>query len=177
MHNRSIICCREVLGKLLQQYAPMVRSICARRLGCNQCDDLQQEAFLRVIKSCHRVRDARQLPGYLRTITVNLCSDRLRAHRSRPHLYQADADLLDNLPDPIEDGTENGMENGTAQLREEIDQLPLALRDPLELFYFSSMDYEAIAKRTGLTVGAVGQRLSRARRRLRQALAFRRRAG
>lgn len=173
MNKRSIICCREVLGRLLQQYAPMVRSICARRLGGRHCDDLQQEAFLRVIKSCHRVRDARQLPGYLRTITANLCSDRLRARACQPRLHQADDEFLDNLPNPAT----STAGDGAARLREEIDQLPVALRDPLELFYFARMDYEAIAARTGLTMGAVGQRLSRARRRLRQALAFRRRTG
>ena len=166
------ICCPEVLGRLLQQYAPMVRSICAHRLGCHQCDDLQQEAFLRVIKSCSRLRDARQLPAYLRTVTKNLCSDRIRAKRRANRWSQVDDEMLDNLTQPIEE-----LDDGVGLLREEIEQLPESLRSMVELFYFGRMDYETIARDTGLTVGAVGQRLSRARRRLRDALTSRRRAG
>ena len=88
------ICCPEVLGRLLERFAPMVRAICAARLGCSQCDDVQQEAFLRVIKNCDRLRDARHLPSYLRTITKNLCSDRIRQKRGA-RWSQVDPDLFD----------------------------------------------------------------------------------
>lgn len=163
----EVICCPEVLGRLLERYAPMVRAICAARLGCSQCDDVQQEAFLRVIKNCDRLRDARQLPSYLRTITKNLCRDRIRAKRSGTQWAQVEPDLFETLPERI---AEYGNADEIRTLQQEIAALPHSLRHVLELFYFGRLDYETIADRTGLTVGAVGQRLSRARRRLRTAL-------
>lgn len=70
------------------------------------------------------------------------------ADRSRPEAN--DLDRLDGLQDKVE-------------------TLPEGLKNVLELFYFNKLDYQSIAARTGLTVGAVGQRLSRARRHLRLA--------
>ena len=161
-------CCPDALGRLLLQYAPMVRAICAQRLDCETCDDLQQEAFLRVLRTCDRVRDRRALPGYLRTITKNLCSDLLRERRLRPRTLQAEAALLDHIEEP---GGDDDHRRRLEHLQDHVARLPSNLRPILEMFYFGRLDYEAIARRTGLTVGAVGQRLSRARSRLRHELA------
>ncbi len=157
--------CRQSLGELLEQLRPMVRAICAERLGCHQCDDLQQEAFLRVLRTCDQVRDHRALPGYLGTITRNLCSDQLRAQRSQPRFLHADSEWLENLADRSSHGPED--RSRVEELRVRVEALPIGLRRVLELFYFSKLDYQGIAQQTGLTVGSVGQRLSRARRQLR----------
>lgn len=167
LKKQDIACCTEALGRLLLQYAPMVRSICAQRLGCNQCDDLQQEAFLRVLRTCHKVRDPRHLPAYIRTIASNLVADRIRAKIARPK-SDSDVKTLDELPSPVVDEDKRDEHE---RLREQIRALPPGLRHVLEMFYYSRLDYAEIANRTGLTIGAVGQRLSRARRRLREKLA------
>lgn len=167
LRKKNHACCTEALGRLLLQYAPMVRSICAQRLGCNQCDDLQQEAFLRVLRTCHKVRNPRHLPAYIRAVTRNLVSDRIRAKVARPK-SDADNELLDELPSPAVDEDKR---HEHERLREQIRALPVSLRRVLELFYYCRLDYAEIANRTGLTIGAVGQRLSRARRRLRERLA------
>ena len=94
---------------------------------------------------------------------------RTRAKRARTRFTQADQEMIENLADPIEETNDR-----TGLVREEIDHLPDSLRRVVELFYFRRMDYEDIAHQTGLTIGAVGQRLSRARRHLRNALTTRR---
>ena len=160
-------CCREILDRLLQKYTPMIRSICAQRLNCHQCDDLQQDAFLRVVRSCHRVRDPEHLPAYVRVVTNNLVSDRLRARRNLPRQLQSDDSVFEALPER----SSAGFEDEQRELEHEIEKLPEPLRQVLDLFYFHRLDYAAIAAQTGLTVGAVGQRLSRARRSLRKAMA------
>ena len=167
LKKKNIACCTEAMGRLLLQYAPMVRSICARRLGCNQCDDLEQEAFLRVLRTCHKVRDPRHLPAYIRAVASNLVSDRIRANVARPK-RTTDIEILDELPSPAVDEDKRDEHE---RLREQIRELPQGLRRVVELFYYSRLDYAEIADRTGLTIGAIGQRLSRARRRLRERLA------
>lgn len=44
----------------------------------NAAEDLVQEAFIRLYRSAHRVRDESKLPAYLRSIVLNLARDHNR---------------------------------------------------------------------------------------------------
>ncbi len=133
-------------------------------------EDVVQEAFLRACRFFDSFRggDPR---GWLLAIVRNTAFSWLRANRPREL-----AGGLDDAPEPAADGARSPeaelLRRADGEgVRRSLEELPAEFREVLVLRELEELSYREIADVTGLPVGTVMSRLSRARRRLQAALA------
>lgn len=137
-------------------------------------EDVTQESFLAAWSSLSSYRGG-LFKSWLLRIVANRCYDELRRRQRRP------ADSLDALPveptdvwsshAPAEDPDEFALRRELGRyLQHGLDQLPADQRLTLVLSDIQGHSYDEIATITGVNLGTVKSRLSRARARLRDEL-------
>ena len=167
-------------GNFEQQALPHLNAAynLARGLTRNEQDaeDVVQEAYLRAFRffSAFRGGDPR---AWLMRIVRNTCYTWL--HVNRP--LQVAKEFEENLfrPDSCAPNPEEALlqnDNGIL-LRKALEKLPPNFREVLILRELEGMSYKEISDITGMPAGTVMSSLSRARGRLRQALAGLKSAG
>lgn len=136
----------------------------------HDADDVVQEAFLRAYRffTSFRGGDPR---AWLLAIVRNACWSWLRVNR--PREVSVRLEEMDEAPDSLAASVEEELVRraDAERLREAIASLPAEFREVLVLREFEELSYRAIAEVSGIPVGTVMSRLSRARARLQVALA------
>ncbi|MFW6083736.1 MAG: RNA polymerase sigma factor [Gemmatimonadota bacterium] len=124
--------------------------------------DLAQEAFVRALSSDAAIRNPR---SWLFTVAGNLARDEARAAgRRREHLQLVHGEAEGRMEEPA--GTEEvELERRRAAVRAALKELSERDREIL-LLWDAGLSYTEIAAETGLSQGAIGTTLARARRRL-----------
>jgi len=144
----------------------------ARWLTRNEQDaqDVVQEAYLRAFRFFPGFRGGDARAWLMKTVR-NTCYSWLRANRPLQNATEFDENLSPpdcHAPNPEEVALQN--DNSTL-VRKALENLPLSFREVLILREIEGMSYREIADISGVPVGTVMSSLSRARGRLRQALA------
>jgi len=160
-------------NSLVARFQDPVYSLALRMLASPQAaEDATQEAFIRAWTRLETFRGGR-FQSWLFTIVANLARDELRRRGRRP---QTSLDAARDDPDrasldPVDLGPtpEAVAEQGDlrALLEAALAQLPDEWREIVVLSDVQDLAYEEIARITGLPLGTVKSRLSRARGRLR----------
>lgn len=158
---------------LVVRFQDPVYSLALRMLGSPAAaEDATQEAFIRAWRRLDSFRGGR-FQSWLFTIVANLSRDELRRRGRRPQTSldaarddpdRASLDPADGGPSP-EAVAEQG--DLRALLESALAQLPDDWREVVVLSDVQDMAYDEIAEITGLPLGTVKSRLSRARGRLR----------
>ena len=138
----------DAFGELMRRYEAPVRSLCARMVGgAAQGDDVAQEVFLEIWRTCGRYQGQGRFRGFLFTATRNRC---LKDIRARPATV--------SLPGPADFDEENA---ALAVPRQEVEtqvdaflaaerrkhlerlvaKLPPKLRDAIWLRFSAELDY------------------------------------
>jgi RNA polymerase sigma factor (sigma-70 family) len=144
----------------------------ARWLTRNEQDaqDVVQEAYLRAFRFFPGFRGGDARAWLMKTVR-NTCYSWLRANRPLQNATEFDENLSPpdyHAPNPEEVALQN--DNSTL-VRKALENLPMSFREVLILREIEGMSYREIADISGVPVGTVMSSLSRARGRLRQALA------
>jgi RNA polymerase sigma factor (sigma-70 family) len=143
---------------LVERYAPLVWSICARyRLAATDAADAGQIVWLRLVEHLDHLRDPAALPGWLATTTRHECARVARAAHG-PHAAVAVLDA-ENIPGDHAMTAEQELLTFErhAALRAAITELPprsqqllaLLTRDP-------PMPYAQISATLGIPIGSIG---------------------
>lgn len=149
-------------------YDAVYRAVWRLTGGHADCEDVVQEAFLKLWGNPGQLREARALKSWLMRVASNLAFDRLRRQRAVP---------LDEAPEPMDQS--GGPERGTARegIAAEIDtaiaRLPERQRLALVLAHFEGLSNIDAAAAMEISIEAVESLLARARRGLKAALAGR----
>jgi RNA polymerase sigma-70 factor (ECF subfamily) len=140
-------------------YSDLVRFLHRKVWDADRAQDLAQETFARVLK--HAPENPR---AFLFTVAANLARDEARsAMRRRQHLELIKVEVEHrSAPDASE--SLDARERDQA-VRRALESLSERDRDAL-LLWDAGFSYPEIARQTGLSEGAVGTTLARARRRL-----------
>jgi len=79
---------RQAWDALVEQYAPLVWSICQRnRMSDAEAQDISQNVWLKLVQQLSKLRDPVALPGWLITTTQRECCQFVRAaHRAGAHV-------------------------------------------------------------------------------------------
>jgi RNA polymerase sigma-70 factor (ECF subfamily) len=130
----------------------------------SDADDVVQEAYLRAFTFHESFRggDAR---AWLLSIVRNTCYTWLRKNRA----YELTAELDESrlvADDAATPETLHLRRADTESVRAALEQLPPEFREVLVLREMEGLSYKEIAEVSGLAIGTVMSRLSRARRRL-----------
>ncbi len=162
-------------NQLVLRYQGFAYNIAYRILGDGDlAADVTQESFIKAYKAMDQFRGG-SFKAWLARIVTNACYDALRHKQRRP------ADSLEDLSvDPehairLQSSQESpesyALRTELSELiQRSIDQLPPDQRITLVLADIQGMSYQEIAEITGVSLGTVKSRLSRARARLRDIL-------
>ncbi len=168
---------RRAFGELVERYSGPVFNLAYRLIHDRQeAENIAQETFLRAFRALPNSDWQRPFKPWLFAIATNLCRDWARRRRVWSFSDLADEtgddpdadDLLDTAPlvtDQLEDAELH------QALQRAVDALPPAYRAAVVLRYTEGLSYEAIATALDLPLNTVRTHLSRAKQRLRVALA------
>jgi len=123
-------------------------------------EDLVQEAFIRLARSTHRIRDPERAAAYLRSIVINLARDHNR--RGLVSLRHRPPAVLD---EPSAEETAAARESRT-EVVDALRGLPHRQRDCLVLRYYLDLPVEEIAATLGISANSVKTHLQRGMRAL-----------
>jgi RNA polymerase sigma-70 factor (sigma-E family) len=130
----------------------------------NAAEDLVQEAFIRLARSGHRIRDPVKAPAYLRSIVLNLARDHNR--RGLVSLrHHVPADDLAAVEDEIT------LRDDQQRVIDALRELPHRQRDCIVLRYYDDLGIDDIASTLGISRNSVKTHLGRALDRLERELA------
>ncbi len=126
-------------------------------------EDLAQESFIKAFESLRKLEDPSKFGGWLRVICRNTCADYVRSRRtpvSLEALRASGQEPTDSSATPFEDVS--GSETQSAVMRE-IASLREDYREIIVLRHIEDLSYKKIAALLGMSVSAVGEKLSRVR--------------
>jgi RNA polymerase sigma-70 factor (sigma-E family) len=120
----------------------------------NAAEDLVQEAFIRLARSAHRLRDPAKAPAYLRSIVLNLARD---------HNRRGLVSLRHHLPSDDQAAVEDEITLREDQQRviDALRELPHRQRDCIVLRYYDELGIDEIAETLGISRNSVKTHLGR----------------
>ncbi len=145
---------KEAWDAIVERYAPLVWSMCARhRLFGADADDVGATVWLRLVERLDSLRDAAALGGWLATTARNEC---LQLLRSQQRTVQTDGDLLPELTQEASDELVLKQERHIA-LRAAFAGLSDRCRALLSLLFADPpAPYADISARLAIPVGGIG---------------------
>jgi RNA polymerase sigma-70 factor (ECF subfamily) len=159
----------------MKTYQNLVFSVAVRLLGNDaEAADISQEVFLKAYDRFADLQHNPSAPGWLRTVTHNLCLNHLTRYRARwrffSEFFRSDSgrSLEDFVPDADNQSEKDDREFRRHHLEKALRRLPKAQRVPLVLYHFEEMSYEEIARRLGVSLSKVKTDIHRARESLRR---------
>jgi RNA polymerase sigma-70 factor (sigma-E family) len=127
-------------------------------------EDLVQEAFIRLSRSAHRIRDEERAAAYLRSIVINLARDHNR--RGLVSLRHRPPAVVD---EPSAEDTAAARES-RQEVVDALRSLPRRQRDCIALRYYLELSIEDIATTLGVSPNSVKTHLQRGLRTLEHTL-------
>jgi RNA polymerase sigma-70 factor (ECF subfamily) len=165
----------EAFEELVRSYDQAVpRILAGLDAAAGDIEDLVQDVFLRIFRNLHRFRGQSSFYTWLYRITVNVFFDhnkkRKRADVRLSRLQNALVDVSTvrhEADDPYVTCFNTLTEE---ELAKAISALPEAFRAVVAMREIEDLSYEEISGITGISIGTVRSRLSRARSRLKELL-------
>jgi RNA polymerase sigma factor (sigma-70 family) len=144
---------QDAWNELIERYAPLVWSICARsRLSPEDIDDVAQSVWLRLVEHIGSVREPAALPGWLATTTRRECLRILGAAERREQREEP-------VPPGLADTTEQEIiaAERNAALRAALAEMQRGCRELLTMLMSDPpRSYAEISATLGIPVGSIG---------------------
>ena len=158
---------------IVERYQSRVYNLAARIIGDRTAaEDIAQETFISAHRAIGGFRGG-SLRAWLLRIASNLSYDFIRASRRRPAQSLDESMLNPGLAVPSrEPSPEQMAERGelSAEIQRAILSVPMDQRTVLVLVDVQGLSYEEAAEASGVSLGTVKSRLSRARSRVQEIL-------
>ncbi|WP_298818774.1 sigma-70 family RNA polymerase sigma factor [Chloroflexus sp.] len=166
----------DAFNQIVRLYETRVYNLCYRMLGdVDTAADTTQEVFIAAFRNIRNFRGG-LLKSWLLRIATNACYDVLRARQRRPSVSLNSSDDEDeggrtDVADPGESLDDVVIRQElSAAIQHGLAALPEDQRIVIVLSDIQGLTYEEIAQITGVQLGTVKSRLSRARAKLRDIL-------
>lgn len=149
--------------RIVEMYQTSLLRMCSAQLQDSVlAEDAMQETFIKIYRSLPSFKKEGNEKAWIMKIAVNTCRD---MRRSKWFRYVDRRVTPDTLPD--EQAT---IEETDDDLSSAILNLSQKLREVVMLFYYQDMKLNEIAEILAVSVSTVASRLSRARKKLKDAL-------
>jgi RNA polymerase sigma-70 factor (ECF subfamily) len=172
---------RRAFDRLILLHKRLVFNLCYRLLGdYDDADDCAQEVFIKVSRSLKGFRFESSFKTWIYRITVNTCKNRLNSleYRLRSRSVRINmardmddnrkhSDIKDDAPSPALSLVKKEIDS---LIQTAVNALPAVQKTVVILRDIEGRSYEEIVEITGLKLGTVKSKLSRARQQLREAL-------
>ena len=157
---------------LVRRHAPAIQRYVTRRIGREAAEDVAAETFLIAFRQRgYYTDDGRDCLPWLYGIATRLAHRHWRGETRQLNLLARTG--IDPVTEPFTDRVDAEVTANAAKARlaAAVARLPAGQRDALLLLVWADLSYDQIARATGVPMGTVQSRISRARRRLRKQLA------
>jgi len=157
----------EAFGLLVDKYKAGIFAFTYYRLrNFHDAEDVTQEVFIQAYRKLRALRQYDSFLAWLYSIASDFCRKLIRSRAPRPD----NEFIADQEPKVLENLSLDAYRNGivSESLRESLDSLPEIYREALTLHYLGGMSAEEIARFLGASPSAIRQRLSRARKQLKE---------
>lgn len=157
------------IARLIGQHSTQAYRVAFAILG-NQHDaeDVVQEAFIKVFRSIHQVRDEKAFRSWVSRITANQANDALRRKALQRTLPERLQDDDTQVADPPEDVVLR--HESASEVQQAIERLSPLQRATILLYYSEEFTTKEVADLLGKPVGSVRRLLSDAYNSLRRLL-------
>ena len=162
----------ERFAVLVRRHAPAIQRYVTRRIGREAAEDVVAETFLIAFRQRGYYTDhGRDCLPWLYGIATRLAHRHWRGETRQLNLLARTG--IDPVTEPFTDRVDAEVTANAAKARlaAAVARLPAGQRDALLLLVWADLSYDQIARATGVPMGTVQSRISRARRRLRKQLA------
>jgi len=162
----------ERFAVLVRRHAPAIQRYVTRRIGREAAEDVVAETFLIAFRQRgYYTDDGRDCLPWLYGIATRLAHRHWRGETRQLNLLARTG--IDPVTEPFTDRVDAEVTANAAKARlaAAVARLPASQRDALLLLVWADLSYDQIARATGVPMGTVQSRISRARRRLRKQLA------
>ena len=162
--------------EFVREYQDMVFATAVRLLGREaDAEDVAQTVFLRAFERFADVDGNPAAPGWLRTVTTNLCLNHLSRYRKRWRFFsEMETAEGPRLEERIARFTSAGDALERADTQDRVERALRALPDhqrvPLVLFHFEEMSYQLIAETMNISIAKVKSDIHRGREALKEEL-------
>lgn len=144
----------------------------------DDCNDVVQEAFVRVYRNKHSYKPIAKLSTWMYTIATNLAKTQLRRRKRRGIFFFGGKGQSEEEEKPVFDIPDDGaradlqVESSMKQerIQKALDALPEKYREVIVLRDVQELSYEEVAEITGLNIGTVKSRINRGRSQLQEML-------
>lgn len=165
-------------AELVSEHERMVFQLAFNMLGDHdEALDLSQDVFFSVFRTIHRFRSQSTLKTWIYRIVINQARNRQRWWRRRGKADQVSLDAhVAAHGDPRQPGDVTSPDRAFARrqlaerLRTALERLPFDQRSVIVLREIDGLSYDEIAFSSGVAIGTVKSRLTRARQTLRRQL-------
>ncbi len=160
----------DAFGALVTRHQQLVFGVALAR--CQDpalAEDVAQEAFVAAWRDLDRLRDANRVGSWVAGIARNLAANAVRA-RARRERTIADDPVVSDVPTPEDAALAR---EDRELLARALTEIPETHRETLVLFYLQGHSVAEIASALEISEDRVKQRLSRARRAVRESVAER----
>ena len=155
---------RAAFGALYERYADAVLSLLLARGAPQQTVwDLMQETFARALRAFDRGQLPDRFDLWIRRISLNVFAD----HWRRPYTQREESTDPHDMPEVGSDMADRDL---ATEMRALIQRLDPALRDVVILHLYQDLSVQDVASVLRVPAGTVKSRLSRAYRKLSQAM-------
>jgi len=163
----------DAFARVVERHGPRLHAVLRRFFADpGDVDDILQDALVRAYQNLDRYDASRALYPWLRKIAVNLALNELQKRKRRHEVPDPEPALATTADPAATDAAAREAE--TRRLVEaELEALPPDTATVFRLRAFEDLGYAEIADTLDIPIGTVMSRLSRARRRLAEALADR----
>jgi RNA polymerase sigma factor (sigma-70 family) len=160
-------------SEIVERYAPLVWSICARfGLSNHDREDVGQNVWLLLVEQLGKLREPAALPGWLATTTHRECLRVVTASRKSERLGTGLDDALQFVDNTIID-EEILMAERNAALRAAFAELPPKCQQLLAMLTSDPpCSYAEISAGLGIPVGSIGPQRARCLERMRKSSAL-----
>jgi RNA polymerase sigma factor (sigma-70 family) len=161
----------DAFGALVTRHQQLVFGVAlARCKDPTLAEDVAQEAFVAAWRDLDRLRDGTRVGSWVAGIARNLAANAVRTRARRERAIAEPTPSAETAPTPEDAAVER---EDRELLQRALDDIPDTHRETLVLFYLQGQSVAEIASELGITDDLVKQRLSRARRALRDSVAER----
>lgn len=130
----------------------------------DEAKDVVQDVFLKLWQKKEELNHVENMEAFAMRMTRNRCLDILRANKVVPIDAETDRKMKGET---IDVHSQFELSEAAGQVKTLIEQLPDLQQKVMQLRDIEQLEYEEIAKRTGLQVNAIRVNLSRARKKVR----------
>lgn len=151
---------------LYELFSKKMFSICQRySKSKNDAEDIFQDAFLKVYKNIHQVKNSKQLPGWIRTIFVNTAISYYKNELQNASIELSEIYEFRSDENSIYDQMTYN------EFLEIIDQLPLKMKIVFNLYSIEGYNHQEIADQLDISVGTSKSNLHSAKKKLQKFIA------